>query len=55
MILPSFYILSYILSMATYVLDGKTAGIFAEVKNARVGGQTKSLEREGENGEWDWV
>ena len=50
MILPSLYILAYILSMATYVLDGKTAGIFAEV-NARVGGQTKSLEREGENGE----
>ena len=51
MILPSLYILSYILSMATYLLDGKTARVFAEVKNARVGGQTKSLEREGENGE----
>ena len=35
MILPSLYILSYILSMATYVLDGKTARIFAEVKSAR--------------------
>ena len=55
MILPSLYILSYILSIATYVLDGKTARIFAEVKNARVSVQTKSLEREGENGEWDWV
>ena len=48
MILPSLYILSYILSMATYLLDGKTARIFAEVKNARVSGQTKSLEREDE-------
>ena len=44
MILPSLYILSYILSMAT-------ARVFAEVKNARVSGQTKSLEREDENGE----
>ena len=35
MILASFYILWHILSMATYVLDGKTAGIFAEVKSAR--------------------
>ena len=35
MILPSLYILSYILSMATYVLDGKTARIFAEVKSER--------------------
>ena len=35
--------------------DCKTARIFAEVKNARVSGQTKSLEREGENGEWDWA
>ena len=55
MILASLYILSYILSMATYVLDGKTARIFAEVKNARVSGQTKSLEQEGENGDWDWA
>ena len=55
MILASLYILYYILSMATYVLDGKTARIFAEVKNARVSGQTKSLEQEGENGEWDWA
>ena len=55
MILASFYILCYILSMARYVLDYKTARIFAEVKNARVSGQTKSLEREGENGEWDWA
>ena len=53
MILPSLYILSYILSMATYLLYGKTARIFAEVKNARVSGQTKSSERDsrGENGE----
>ena len=35
--------------------DCKTASIFAEVKNARVSGHTKSLEREGENGEWDWA
>ena len=35
--------------------DWKTARIFAEVKNARVSGHTKSLEREGENGEWDWA
>ena len=55
MILPSLYILSYTLSMATYVLDGKTARIFAEVQNAPVSGQTKSLEREGENGEWEWA
>ena len=55
MILPSFYVLCYILSMATYVLDYKTARIFAEVKNARVSGQTKSLKGEGENGEWDWA
>ena len=48
MILPSLYILSYILSMATYVLDGKTARIFGEVQNAPVSGQTKTLEREGE-------
>ena len=41
--------------MATYLLDGKTARIFAEVKNSRVSGQTKRLEREGENGEWDWA
>ena len=53
MILPSLYILSYILSMATYVLDGKTARIFAEVQNAPVSGQTKTLEREGENEEWE--
>ena len=53
MILPSLYILSYILSMATYVLDGKTARIFAEVQNTPVSSQTKSLEREGENGEWE--
>ena len=55
MILPSLYILSYTLSMATYVLDGKTARIFAEVQNAPVSGQTKTLEREGENGEWEWA
>ena len=55
MFLPSLYILSYILSMATYVLDGKTARIFAEVQNEPVSGQTKSLEREGENGEWEWT
>ena len=42
-----------ILSMATYVLDGKTARIFAEVQNAPVSGQTKTLEREGENEEWE--
>ena len=36
--------------MATYVLDGKTARIFAEVQSAPVSGQTKTLEREGENG-----
>ena len=41
--------------MATYILEGKTARIFAEVKNARVSGQKNSLEREGENGEWDWA
>ena len=35
--------------------DCKTARIFADIKNARVSGQTKSLEREGENGEWDWA
>ena len=35
--------------------DCKTARIFAEVKNARVSGHTKSPEREGENGEWDWA
>ena len=55
MILASFYILCYILSMATYVLDYKTARIFGEVKNARVSGQTKRLEREGQNAEWDWA
>ena len=55
MILASFYILCYILSKATYVLDYKTARIFGEVKNARVSGQTKSLEREGQNAEWDWA
>ena len=55
MMLASFYILCYILSMATYVLEYKTASIFAEVKNAHVSGQTKSLEREGENGEWHWA
>ena len=33
--LASFYILCYILSMATYVLDGKKARIFAAVKSAR--------------------
>ena len=55
MILASFYILCYILSMATYALDYKTARIFGEVKNARVCGQTKSLEREGQNAEWDWT
>ena len=55
MILASFYVLCYILSMATYVLDYKTARTFPEVKNARVSGQTKSLEREGANGEWDWA
>ena len=44
-----------ILSMATYVLDYKTARIFGEVKNARVSGQTKSLERDGQNAEWDWA
>ena len=55
MILASFYILCYILSMATYVLDYKTARIFGEVKKARVRGQTKSLEREGQNAEWDWA
>ena len=55
MILASFYILCYILSIATYVLDYKTARVFAKVKNARVSGQTKNLEREGENGEWDWA
>ena len=41
--------------MATYVLDYKTARIFSEVKNARVSGQTKRLEREGQNAEWDWA
>ena len=55
MILASSHILCYILSMATYVLDYKTARIFPEVKNARVSGQTKRLEREGANGEWDWA
>ena len=55
MLLASFYILCYILSMATYVLDYKTARIFGEVKNARVSGQNKSLEREGQNAEWDWA
>ena len=38
-----------------YRLDYKTARIFVEVKNARVSDQTKSLGREGENGEWDWA
>ena len=33
--------------------DCKTIRIFAKVKNARVSGRTKSLERENENGEWD--
>ena len=55
MLLASFYILCYILSMATYVLDYKTARIFAEAKNARASSHTKSLEREGQNGEWDWA
>ena len=41
MILASFYILCYILSMATYVLDYKTARIFGEVKKARVSGKPK--------------
>ena len=53
MFLPSLYILSYILSMATYVLDGKRARIFVEVQNAPVSGQTKTLKREGENEEWE--
>ena len=53
MFLPSLYILSYILSMATYVLDGKTARIFGEVQNTPVSSQTKTLEREGENEEWE--
>ena len=53
MILPSLYILSYILSMDTYGLDGKRTRIFGEVQNTPVSGQTKTLEREGENEEWE--
>ena len=59
MILASFCTLCYILSMATYVLDGKTARIFAGVKSAHPRAREWLNEKSGargwKRGEWDWA